>query len=392
MSNEAWPLVPLASLLTRNERLVTLIPDQQYREVTIRLWGKGVFLRQIVNGADIASQRRSQVTHDQFIVSRIDARNGAMGLVPADLDGAVVTNDFPTFNVNRERLVPAFLGWLCRTESFVDTCRSASEGTTNRVRLKEERFLKQEIRLPPLKEQERIVSRIDSLVSKLEEAKQASKKVAAQSRLLAVSLAHRADLSRQEKEAMGWREVILGNVLCEDFDDHRVAPTQEYPNFGLYSYGRGLFVEAPISGMATSATRLRRVRAGQFIYSRLFAWEGAFGMVSSEFDGWFVSGEYPTFACNQSEVLPEFVLAYIQAKQAWDAVAVGSKGLGSRRQRVQPEQILAHRLMLPPMHVQRQLKNLNSFVPEIEETRSKLKIEIDAMLPSILDSAFKGAL
>ena len=392
MSNEAWPLVPLASMLTRNEKLITLIPDQQYREVTIRLWGKGVFLRQIVNGADIASQRRSQVTRDQFIVSRIDARNGAMGLVPAELDGAVVTNDFPTFNVNRTMLMPEYLGWLCRTQSFVEKCRSASEGTTNRVRLKEERFMKLEIGLPPIREQMRIVDRLDSLVSKVEEAKQASKKVAAQSRLLAVSLAHRADLSRQEKEAMGWREVILGDVLCEDFDDHRVAATQEYPNFGLYSYGRGLFVKASISGMATSATRLRRVRAGQFIYSRLFAWEGAFGLVTPDFDGWFVSGEYPTFACNLSEILPEFLLAYFQAKQAWDAVAVGSKGLGSRRQRVQPEQILAHRLMLPPMHVQIQLKKLNSFVPEMEETRNKLRIEIDAMLPSILDSAFKGAL
>ncbi len=164
MSNPDWPLVPLGDVLTRNEKLVTLLPDQQYREVTIRLWGKGVVLRQIVNGSDIASQRRSLVSQDQFIVSRIDARNGAMGLVPPELDGAVVTNDFPTFNVHRERLVPAFLGWLSRTESFVDTCRSASEGTTNRVRLKEERFMKLEIELPPIREQMRIVCRIDRLV------------------------------------------------------------------------------------------------------------------------------------------------------------------------------------------------------------------------------------
>lgn len=124
MSNQDWPLVPLGEVLIRNNKLVTLIPDQQYREVTIRLWGKGVVLRQVINGADIASPRRSQVSRDQFIVSRIDARNGAMGLVPAELDGAVVTNDFPTFNVNRDRLIPAFLGWLCRTPAFVDTLRS----------------------------------------------------------------------------------------------------------------------------------------------------------------------------------------------------------------------------------------------------------------------------
>ena len=78
-------------------------------------------LRQIINGSEIASQRQSQVSQHQIILSRIDARNGAMGLVPTELDGAVVTNDFPTFNVNRERLVPAFLGWLCRTSDFTAT-------------------------------------------------------------------------------------------------------------------------------------------------------------------------------------------------------------------------------------------------------------------------------
>ena len=111
MSNQHWPLVRLGDVLTRNDKLVTLLPDQQYREVTIRLWGKGVVLRQIINGSEIVSQRRSQVSQDQFILSRIDARNGAMGLVPSELDGAVVTNDFPTFNVNRERL-----GWFRKSK------------------------------------------------------------------------------------------------------------------------------------------------------------------------------------------------------------------------------------------------------------------------------------
>ena len=43
---------------------------------------------------------------------------------------------------------------------------------------------------------------------------------------------------------------------------------------------------------------LRRVKEGQFIYSRLFAFEGAYGMVTKEFDGAFVSQEYPTFKCD----------------------------------------------------------------------------------------------
>jgi len=107
----------------------------------------------------------------QFILSRIDARNGAFGIVPYFLDGAVVSNDFPTFHVDAHRLLPDYLGWLSRTHGFVDLCRAASEGTTNRVRLKEDRFLSTTIHLPPLDEQQRIVARIEELAAKIEEAR-----------------------------------------------------------------------------------------------------------------------------------------------------------------------------------------------------------------------------
>ena len=153
-----WPLVPLGEILTKSEDWVALEPERQYNEVTIRLWGKGVVLRRQVIGAEIASNRRLRVRANQFILSRIDARNGAIGLVPQSLDGAVVSNDFPSFALNEKQVCPSFLDWMSRTPSFVEICKKASEGTTNRVRLQEDRFLQKEIPLPPLTEQRRIVA------------------------------------------------------------------------------------------------------------------------------------------------------------------------------------------------------------------------------------------
>jgi type I restriction enzyme S subunit len=77
-----------------------------------------------------------------------------------------------------------------------------------------------------------------------------------------------------------------------------VNPDESYPNLGIYSFGRGLFRKAPISGLETSAKVLYRVKAAQFIYSRLFAFEGAYGAVTKDYDGFYVSNEYPTFECN----------------------------------------------------------------------------------------------
>jgi type I restriction enzyme S subunit len=46
-----WPKVRLGEVLTRNEESIALEPDTTYREITVRLWGKGVVLRGVVTGA-----------------------------------------------------------------------------------------------------------------------------------------------------------------------------------------------------------------------------------------------------------------------------------------------------------------------------------------------------
>jgi hypothetical protein len=188
-----WSTIKLGTLLRRTQDTMQPIIGSEYREITVRLWGKGVIERGRVIGSAL-SGRRFVAHAGQFIVSRIDARNGAMGIVPASLEGALVTNDFPLFDVNTDRLDPAFLSWLSKTEAFVELCRRASEGTTNRVRLKEERFSALEIPLPPPPEQRRIVARIEELVAQIQEAR---------------SLRRAAD---KEQEAI-WPSVLLSTLL-----------------------------------------------------------------------------------------------------------------------------------------------------------------------------------
>lgn len=108
--NNGFPLVPLGEVLIKSREQVEIDPNQQYKQVTIKLWGQGVVLRDEVAGAEIASAKRFVVRPKQFILSRIDARNGAFGLVPDSLDGAVVSNDFPAFTPDASRLLPTFLG------------------------------------------------------------------------------------------------------------------------------------------------------------------------------------------------------------------------------------------------------------------------------------------
>jgi type I restriction enzyme S subunit len=45
-----WPQVPLGALLVKTEERVEIRPDQTYRQITVRLWGAGVVLRNEISG------------------------------------------------------------------------------------------------------------------------------------------------------------------------------------------------------------------------------------------------------------------------------------------------------------------------------------------------------
>ena len=140
--------------------------------------------------------------------------------------------------------------------------------------------------------------------------------------------------------------------------------------------------------MLTSATTLNRVKRGQFIYSRLFAFEGAYGVVSDEYDGFFVSNEYPTFNCINGKVRAEFLSVYFKSPSVWHTVAVGSKGLGDRRQRVQPQQILDHVLWLPPIGWQNQVIKIERQVRSLAQYQSQSATALGTLIPTIIDRSF----
>lgn len=152
-----------------------------------------------------------------------------------------------------------------------------------------------------------------------------------------------------------WPIVPLGEVLRESRVATPVSRDRSYPNFGIYSFGRGAFEKPPIDGIQTSASTLYRAKASQFVYSRLFAFEGAYTTVPDAFDGWYVSNEFPLFDCEQARLDVRFLRHWIGRKPTWTSIAESSTGMGSRRQRVQPEQLLRYRLPLPPLSEQRRI-------------------------------------
>jgi type I restriction enzyme S subunit len=388
----SWPLVPLTQIVKPVERPEVPLAGNAYRQVGVKLWGLGAYERGQIDGSKTRYKTLSRVEADDIIVNKIWARNGSVAVVPKGLGGCHVSGEFPTFTPVRDKLEPQWFHWITKTPFFWDQCDAKSHGTSGKNRIRPERFLEIKIPLPPLPEQRRIVARIESLAAQINEARGISCKAGEEADRLLVSMAHRRDLSDTAKANRGWRKLQLGEVMDHVDDSYPVRADETYPNLGIYSFGRGLFHKPPVDGTLTSATTLRRVRRGQFIYSRLFAFEGAYGFVSGEFDGCFVSNEYPTFECHPSQARSEFVAAYFKSPAIWKEVAAGSKGLGDRRQRVQPDKILSHTVWLPPLEWQDRIARVQAQVDALKKLQAETAAELDAMLPSILNQAFHGNL
>ena len=154
---QKYPLVKIGKFLHRNKTSVDIQDDVLYKRVTIKTLGGGICLRDTEKGTNIGTKKQFLISKGQFLVSKIDARKGAFGVVPNEVDGAIITGNFWTYDVDENVINPYFLAYLTSTKTFARFSETASVGTTNRRYLQEDLFLQQQIPLPSLEEQQALV-------------------------------------------------------------------------------------------------------------------------------------------------------------------------------------------------------------------------------------------
>ena len=377
-----WAKVALGDVLRRANEATLIDPTAEYHEVTIKLWGRGVVSRGKVRGCDVVSARRV-VRANQLILSKIDARNGAIGLVPPELDGAIVSNDFPSFEFRHpDRCSAAYMGWLVRSAPFVELCRAASEGTTNRVRISEDRFLDQLIPLPPLSEQRAVVARLEGLSEKSQQLEAHIDAADRDAEHLVRTFIFHSPGDRSNSRTMS-------EIVRQRQPDVIVDGTAQYRFAGVYSFGRGVFASAVKIGSEFAYERLSRVMTGDFVYPKLMAWEGALGVVPPECDGMVVSPEFPVFSVNSEMVLPEVLDIYFRTPEIWPELSGLSGGTNVRRRRLQPSAFLSYKMQVPPMAMQMQIRELYGRMQILKSKHSAIRKTNATLISATLERIFQ---
>ncbi|WP_373547766.1 restriction endonuclease subunit S [Chamaesiphon sp.] len=391
-------LIPLSRILTKSNSWIDIKPTETYKQVTVKIWGKGVVERNEVTGAEISANTRLKVDAGQFILSRIDARHGAFGLIPESLAGAVVTNDFPVFSLNKSLIIPQFLNWISKTESFIELCKAASEGTTNRIRLKESKFLSMEISLPPLEEQRRIVGRIEELAGKIAEARGLRERSIEEAEVLKTRI-YEIGWSQAVSYSDNWENLERYANVIDPQPDHRTPPEIDggMPYVSIANISIAGKVDI-IGSRKVSITAIERqeasftLKTGDIVLGKIGTIGAARPIIVK--DRFALSANVVLVQPDESKVMKEFILGLLRSPQMKEQFTEGTRktaqeAFGIKKMR---------KLLIPVPSLPEQqrivtyLDALQSNVDTAKRLRQESLKELDALLPAILDKAFKGEL
>jgi restriction endonuclease S subunit len=153
-------------------RPVQPVADESYREIGIRSFGKGVFHKAPTTGLEIGNKRVFAIEPGDLLFNIVFAWEGAVSVASDAEHGMIGSHRFLTCVVDRNRVDAKFLNYWFQRGEGRDTLLRASPGGAGRNRtLGIEKLAAIDVPLPPLEEQRRLVARIEELSAKVDKAR-----------------------------------------------------------------------------------------------------------------------------------------------------------------------------------------------------------------------------
>lgn len=384
-----FPMVQLSEVVLPIKRAEVPAVGTIYRQIGVKLWGRGVYERESIDGSQTKYKTFSRVEADDIIVNKIWARNGSVAVVPNNLAGCYASSEFPTFVPIREKLDSRWFHWLTKTKDFWKRCDEKSRGTSGKNRIRPKRFLEIEIPLPLPSEQSHIVARIEKLTAKIEEARKLQQQAMKETEILVETKFHFLLVNPKQETQL----LPFTNIARLERRPVVVEPEGMYREIGIYSHGRGIFHKTPKTGFEIGKKNLYKIKNGDIILQITFAWEGAVALAGPEEDGLYGSVRFPTFRTVEKICNPRYLLMYLKTADGIAQLKKISPGSAGRNRVLSIKRLREVLIPVLPLKLQQQLMDeLQVKVDTLKLLQAETAAKLDAMTPSILDKAFKGEL
>ena len=392
-----WPNVKLGDVLRLYDNSVPVEELGEINLAGVYSFGRGLFKRGSMSPTETSYKTYNRLVADDFVISRPKAWEGALARVTPEFEGWYLSPVFPTFRADRERLDPTFLEWFCKQENVWSELVVKSRGIgARRESVSPEQFLSLEIPLPPLAEQQRIVKRIEEIAAKIAEARSLRHHAIAEAE--ALLMASRSDaILNCEADAISLGDCCTA-VIDNLHSNPRYSETGSIPCVRSPDVGYGTLNLEGALRTDENEYRRRTVRGkpieDDIVLVREGGGTGKCALVLKE-QRFSLGQRVMMLRLNQQRVLPRFFLhqmlsPLVQEKQ------IGPLCKGSASPHLNVGALRGLHMQIPPLTEQQRivayLDSLQSKVDALKKLQGETSAELDALMPSLLDKAFKGKL
>jgi type I restriction enzyme, S subunit len=395
-----WPSAPLTSAIQYRKEFIQIDDLSNYKRCRVQLHAQGIVLRDTVPGAEIKTKKQQVCKAGEFLVAEIDAKVGGFGIVPEELDQAIVSSHYFLFGIDQTKLDRLFLDFYIRTPAFRE--QVAAQGSTNYAAIRPNDVLRYTIPLPSLTEQRRVVARIEALAVKIEKARSLRIQAVEEGEMLMASEERRVwpDSALGKARSLGSVTAYLarGRQSEQGESDHFLIKTQHVQ--------QGRYIPSMMRLAAHIAQKVQPdafVQPGDILIACSAA--GCLGRVARFRDEGRVASTDTHVAiarANSALVDGDYLYSYLRGAQGQHQLRSRERGdwqrekISFRLTELNLNDLRQVPVPIPPLPEQRRivayLEGLQAKVDALKKLQTETAAELAALLPSILDKAFKGEL
>jgi len=385
---EGWRLLPVSGFATQIDNKEKVSPEDEYRMAGVKWYGEGVFHRETVIGREQSANYLYPLKPGCIIYNRLFAWKESFAVVPEEMSGFHVSNEFPQFEIDQSIALPKFVYLLFITKKVIGAVNAASIGSAaiSRNRFKESDFLGFKVPIPPLSIQLKIVAYWEN--AQLERA-------AADSALLALASELNSWLTKQTKmfSQVTRSKVFLANyekvqqwdvkagraaafitanpnfIRLGDYTEEctetvrpRCEPEKEWPIYGVNNK-EGVFLNSMLAGKEFNAP-YKKIEKDWFFHNPTRANVGSLGIVPEIPTDAVTSPEYQVWRLKGS-FLPGFMA--LMLKTDYFLALVAFNRVGGVKQRMYYANLAEIRLPKIPTGLQK------NFADRRQETLNNIK-------------------
>ncbi len=395
MTSSFWKNVPLSNVLIERKEKPS---DEALATGATRIVSKISFNDGLIQLRQEAKTKTGMILirPGDLVVSGINAAKGAIAIFDQkESEPIAATIHYGAYIPDSKQIDVRYLWWLLRSNTFRDLLNQYVPGGI-KTELKAKRLLSIPVPIPPLHEQKRVVSRIESLAAKIEQACHLRDQTI--SGIGAFLQSDIASIFKNGKDR-GWDEKPLGAYVVDDCYGTSEKTTDDASGMPILRMGNIQNGRLDVKNLKylhlndADGSKLI-LQKGDIVVNRTNSAELVGKCAVFDLDGKYGFASYLIrLRLDSQKVDPYLVAAYINSPLGRTYMFNEKKQMTGQAN-VNATKLKALPIALPrredQLKIVAYLDGLRAKVNGLKKIQYQTALELDDLLPSVLDKAFKG--